>query len=257
MRSSVFNRVCQCLLNVQVNEGPWESLHDNAGYYDKRADAVADQQRKVLITIHTGALGRSVRSSSMVQRQSTARVGNLAKPSLFPRARPDKLELLAGQVARQKTCRVRAPKFGLARNAAFLLALRDSGVEFVAADMPDANRLTVGITALVAEDEAERISQRTKAALEAAKARGVRLGGMRNREAVANGVARRKAMADQHAASVVPIIDEIRAAGITSLEGIATALTARGIPTARGGRWHASTVRNLLLRREAVQAEVS
>ncbi len=137
----------------------------------------------------------------------------------------------------------------LARNAAFLLTLRDSGVEFVAADMPDANRLTVGIMALVAEDEAERISQRTKAALAAAKARGVKLGGIRSWEAVNTSASKRKASADHHAASVVPIIKEIRAAGISSLEGIAQALQARGIKTARGGRWHTQTVRNVMLRK--------
>ena len=137
----------------------------------------------------------------------------------------------------------------LARNAAFLLTLRDSGVEFVAADMPDANRLTVGIMALVAEDEAERISQRTKAALAAAKARGVKLGGIRSWEAVNTSISRRVCAADQHAASVLPIIEEIRAAGIANLAGIAQALQARGIPTARGGRWHAQTVRNVMLRK--------
>ena len=89
----------------------------------------------------------------------------------------------------------------LARNAAFLLTLRDSVVEFVAADMPDANRLTVGIMALVAEDEADRISQRTKAALAAAKARGVKLGGIRSWEAVNTSISRRTSAADQHAAN--------------------------------------------------------
>ena len=108
--------------------------------------------------------------------------------------------------------------------------------------------------ALVAEDEAERISERTKAALEAAKARGVKLGGMRSREAVTTSASKRKTMADQHAASVVPIIEEIRAAGITNLEGIAQALCARGIRTARGGRWHATTVRNVLQRARAVSS---
>jgi DNA invertase Pin-like site-specific DNA recombinase len=67
----------------------------------------------------------------------------------------------------------------LSRNAHFLLGLQESGVEFVAADMPNANQLTVGIMAVVAQDEAKRISERTKAALQAAKQRGTKLGDFR------------------------------------------------------------------------------
>lgn len=92
---------------------------------------------------------------------------------------------------------------------------------------------------LVAEDEAERTSQRTRAALAAPKARG---------EAVNTSISKRASAADRHAASVLPNIKEIRAAGITSLEGIAQELQARGVRTARGGRWHAQTVRNVMLR---------
>jgi DNA invertase Pin-like site-specific DNA recombinase len=143
----------------------------------------------------------------------------------------------------------------LSRNAAFLLNLRDAGVEFVAADMPTANRLTVGIMALVAEEEAHMISARTKAALQAAKARGAKLGlanpaRIDRREVSAKGVAAVTAGADQHAANVLPIVRTIQAAGVVSLHGVADALNARGIHTARGGKWYAATVRNMLLRQD-------
>lgn len=136
----------------------------------------------------------------------------------------------------------------LARNAAFLLNLRDAGVDFVACDMPDANRLTVGIMALVAEDEAERISARTKAALAAAKARGVRMGGFRGyvptEEDRARAVQAKRAKAQRP--DLIPILEDIKAGGITSLSGIAKALNERGIPTAKGGQWQAVQVQRLL-----------
>jgi len=136
----------------------------------------------------------------------------------------------------------------LARNAAFLLNLRDAGVDFVACDMPDANRLTVGIMALVAEDEAERISARTKAALAAAKARGVKMGGFRGYAPTDEDRAQ-AALAKREKAKrpdLLPIIDAIRAEGITSASGIARALNERGIPTSRGGLWQAVQVQRFL-----------
>ncbi|RBI68403.1 resolvase [Roseovarius sp. TE539] len=145
----------------------------------------------------------------------------------------------------------------LSRNAAFLLMLRDSGVRFVACDMPEANDLTVGIMALVAQQEREAISRRTKEALAAAKARGVKLGNPNGaaalRRAGESGVALRKAVAsnaDEFARTLAPVIEGLRSAGVTSLRGIAEAMNERGIQTRRGGRWHVSNVRNLLVRLE-------
>ena len=142
----------------------------------------------------------------------------------------------------------------LSRNAAFLLALRDSGVRFLAVDMPEANDLTVGIMALVAQAEREAISRRTKEALAVAKARGVKLGNPNGadslRRAGKGAVALREAVsanARLHATSLEAVIADIRASGHTSLRGMADALNARGMLTRRGGQWHVSNVRNLLI----------
>jgi hypothetical protein len=92
------------------------------------------------------------------------------------------------------------------------------------------------------------ISARTKAALAAAKARGVKLGCPHPERGAALGAAAQKASADRFAANVRPIIDKIRAAGVVSLHGIAAELNERQIKTERGGLWHATTVRNVLRR---------
>jgi DNA invertase Pin-like site-specific DNA recombinase len=141
----------------------------------------------------------------------------------------------------------------LSRNAAFLLTLRDSGVRFKAVDMPSANDLTVGVMALVAEAERTAISERTKAALAAAKARGVRLGNPNGAAALKRagkgGAPLRAAVAanaDAHARNLAPVVADIRAGGATSLRAVAAELNARGMLTRRGGHWHVSTVTNLL-----------
>jgi DNA invertase Pin-like site-specific DNA recombinase len=143
----------------------------------------------------------------------------------------------------------------LSRNAAFLLALRDSGVRFVAVDMPEANDLTVGIMALVAQAEREAISRRTKEALAVAKARGVKLGNPNGAESLRRagkgGAALRAAIvtnADAFAADLVAVVADIRAAGNTSLRAVASELASRGIRTRRGGEWQVSNVKGLLRR---------
>lgn len=141
----------------------------------------------------------------------------------------------------------------LSRNAAFLLALQESGARFIAADMPDANELTVGIMALVAQQERQAISKRTREALQAAKARGQKLGNPNGAAALkraakgnAAAVLSVRAAADSHAAGLKPIINELATAGISSLSAIALELNKRGVLTPRGRTWHRSSVANLL-----------
>jgi DNA invertase Pin-like site-specific DNA recombinase len=134
----------------------------------------------------------------------------------------------------------------LSRNAAFLLTLRDSGVRFVAADMPEANTLTVGILAVVAQAEREAISARTKAALAAAKARGIRLG---NPEGSANlipggGTEAASAKAREFAVGLMPMVRELEGEGL-SLNAIARRFNDDGIQSRRGGVWTAKAIANL------------
>lgn len=143
----------------------------------------------------------------------------------------------------------------LSRNAAFLLQLQDSGVRFVAADLPDACHLTVGILALVAQQEREAISARTKAALAAAKARGQRLGNPNGAKALleagqgnAAALEAIKNAANDHAEQLRPVIEELQENGVATLAGLAEELNAMQMRTPRGGKWHPSSIRNLLAR---------
>lgn len=143
----------------------------------------------------------------------------------------------------------------LSRNAAFLMTLQDAGVKFVAADLPQANNLTIGIMALVAQQEAEAISKRTKEALQAAKRRGKVLGNPNGAAALfkaAKGntaaLSAIKTKADNHANNLQPVIASLKTEGIISLGSIAAALNERGMLTPRGGIWHKTSVSNLLTR---------
>jgi DNA invertase Pin-like site-specific DNA recombinase len=124
----------------------------------------------------------------------------------------------------------------------------ERGVDFIACDNPHATKLTIHILAAVAQHEREMISQRTKDALAAAKARGKVLGGPKLREAQQISLRQRQAQADQRARNIVPIIKDCQRAGLTTFRAIAEALNNRGVATARGGAWHASTVRDALRR---------
>jgi DNA invertase Pin-like site-specific DNA recombinase len=130
----------------------------------------------------------------------------------------------------------------LSRNVAFIATMMDAGVEFLACDNPHATRLTLHILAAVAEHEREMISARTKAALQAAKARGVRLGRNAERLASAN-----RATAVDRARQIEHVLAELNRSGMTTRE-IAAELTAQGITTPRGGRWHPQTVRRVMER---------
>ena len=149
---------------------------------------------------------------------------------------------------RSKATLVVAKLDRLSRNAEFLLRLQNSGVNFVCCDCPNVDRFTVGILALVAQRERELISERTKAALSAAKARGVRLGGCRDVQNRSNLMVRANQQAAQRFnRSIIGVIREIQSTGATTLQSIADCLTRRGITT-RTGRttWHPTQVRNVL-----------
>ena len=158
-----------------------------------------------------------------------------------------------------KACRAYGAKLVIAkldrlsRDAHFLLGLEKAGVDFVAADLPNANRLTVGIMAMLAEEERRMISKRTKDAPAAAKRRGVKLGGDRGVRPTARTrklaieVLRERAAA--RAADIAPVIAELQASGATSLNAIAIGLTEKGIATARGkSAWTETQVARVLER---------
>jgi DNA invertase Pin-like site-specific DNA recombinase len=140
----------------------------------------------------------------------------------------------------------------LARNVAFISALMEAGVKFVAVDLPQANELTVHIMASMAEYEAKAISQRTKAALAAAKARGTVLGGLRwdINQVSAQGrilaLQTRQENAAKYRADILPVIQDKQANGAVTLRQIADALNADGTPAPRGGEWSAVQVQRIL-----------
>jgi DNA invertase Pin-like site-specific DNA recombinase len=182
-------------------------------------------------------------------------VGDFTEIESGKRSDRPELEKALEACRRQKAKLVIAKLDRLSRNLAFIATLMESSVEFVAVDNPHASKLTVHILAAVAQHEREMISERTKAALQAAKARGKRLGNPKLSKAAARGTAAGKAAADQFAANVLPLIREIQASGVTSHNAIAAKLNERRVKTARGGRWAHVQVGMILARMPVTKAE--
>jgi DNA invertase Pin-like site-specific DNA recombinase len=138
----------------------------------------------------------------------------------------------------------------LSRDVAFIAGLMAQRMPFIVAELgADADPFMLHLYAALAEKERRLISERTKAALAARKGQGAKLGNPRSAgEAAALGRGVQVEEADRFAANIMPIVDAIRSCGACTLASIADALNARGVRTARGGRWHVSTVQNLLAR---------
>jgi DNA invertase Pin-like site-specific DNA recombinase len=157
------------------------------------------------------------------------------------------------RLARRHRCPVLVAKLDrLSRDVHFISGLMANRVPFIVAELgPDVDPFMLHVYAALGEKERALISSRTKAALAAAKAKGVKLGNPSNLgRARELGSARNSDKADAFAQRVLPLIDDVRKKGATTLRSIADALNERGIETDRGGQWHAATVRNALARAE-------
>lgn len=124
----------------------------------------------------------------------------------------------------------------LARNVHFISGLLETNVNFIAADMPNADRFMLHIYAAMAEEEGRRISERTKAALASAKRRGIKLG-----EAAKHRDKQNATRADHFARRVGPLLNQLHCAHELSFRDVALELNRRGVPCFRGGEWHANT----------------
>ena len=202
-------------------------------------------------TKNQGILGLGMASqvetvSRYVQGQQGEVVGEFLEVESGGKAdRPQLAEALA-LAKKSKGVLVVAKLDRLSRNAEFLLRLQNAGVDFVCCDCPNVDRFTVGILALVAQRERELISERTKAALQMAKQRGVKLGAVNpERQVKLKNTGARRAK-EEFAARILPIIREIQSTGVTTLQGVADCLNLRGVRTRRGCQFSPTQIHLLL-----------
>ncbi len=170
-------------------------------------------------------------------------VGDFVEVESGKRKNRPQLNAALALCKKQKATLIIAKLDRLARNLHFISGLMEARIEFLAVDNPTANRLTVQILAAVAEEEARAISARTKAALASAKARGVALG--------KNGIQlgkENRLRALKSAYDLKPIIENLKAEGVTTVREICGCLNARRIPTPQGKQWHSTSVHRLLKR---------
>lgn len=197
---------------------------------------------------HSG-LGLEAQQEAVTRYISSVAGETLAEFVEVESGKKNNREQLAAALAecrKKKATLVVAKLDRLSRTVSMIATLMESGTEFIACDNPHANRFTLHILAAVAEHEREMISERTRIALAAAKARGAELG--KNGKALA---AANRAAADDLARKLRPVIEELRAEGIRTVRATAEALNAKGIETAKGGRWHPTSTARLLRRIEA------
>ncbi|MEI9409338.1 recombinase family protein [Mesorhizobium salmacidum] len=169
--------------------------------------------------------------------------------------RPQLAKALAS--AKKTGCSIVVAKLDrLSRDVAFISGLMARRVPFIVAELgPNVDPFVLHLFAAVAEHERAVISKRTRAALTAAKERGVKLGGPKLVEAQRRSMEVRMAQADAFAANILPIIRDIQASGVQSLRQIAVALNARGIASARGGTWTAVQVKDIKNREDRLKAD--
>jgi DNA invertase Pin-like site-specific DNA recombinase len=203
-----------------------------------------------------GRSGLGLEAQQETVREYLARVGGVAVASFTEvesgrdNARPQ-LEAALKRCRQTHGILLVAKLDRLSRNAAFLINLRDSGVQFEALDIQGANSFTVGVLALVAQNEAEAISERTKKALAARRARGLPMGTPRDMSAYQArasrlGCATNHAKAKARAKLNADVIAEAQAKGHSSLHQIAAYLNDQSITTPRGKAWTATAVKNAL-----------
>jgi DNA invertase Pin-like site-specific DNA recombinase len=195
-------------------------------------------------------LGLDAQKAAVADRLNGGRwqiVAEFVEVESGKRAKRPQLEAAIAACRKHKAKLVVAKLDRLSRNVSFLLKLIDAGVEVLFADLPELNgamgRFMLTTMASVAELEAGLISERTKAALKAAKARGTKLG-RHGAEVLAP---KFKEEARQRAKQLEPILGELKGQGL-SLAKIAAELNKRKVATPRGGRWDHSSVGNVLRR---------